>query len=102
MIPLNFVLVFGALLFGLGLFGALTRANAIMVLMSIEIMLNAVNINMVAFARYVTPDLMAGQIFALFIMAVAAAEAAVGLAIVMAIVRQRGTIDVDKINLLKW
>ncbi len=101
LIPLNYFLVLGTLLFGIGLFGALKRTNAIMILMSIELMLNAVNINVVAFSRYLTPDPTRGFIFTLFIITVAAAEAAVGLAIVLVIVRRQGLIDINKINLLK-
>jgi NADH:ubiquinone oxidoreductase subunit K len=101
LVPLNYYLVLGTLLFGIGLFGALKRTNAIMILMSIELMLNAVNINLVAFARYLTPDPTPGFIFAIFIITVAAAEAAVGLAIVLMIVRRQGIIDINRINLLK-
>jgi len=100
-VPLNCYLVLGTLLFGIGLFGALRRTNAIMILMGIELMLNAVNINVVAFARYLTPDPTRGFIFAIFIITVAAAEAAVGLAIVLMIVRRQGIIDINKVNLLK-
>ena len=73
-----------------------------LILMSIEIMLNAVNIAMVAFSRYITPLLLTGQVFVIFIMVVAAAEAAVGLAIIIAIYRSRETIESTKINLMKW
>ncbi len=78
-------LVLSAVLFSIGLYGALTKRNAIAILMSIEIMLNAVNIAMVAFSRYIVPLLLTGQVFAIFIIVVAAAETAVGLAIIMAI-----------------
>ncbi len=99
---LEHYLILSAILFSIGLYGALSKRNAIIILMSIEIMLNAVNIAMVAFSRYIVPLLLTGQVFAIFIMVVAAAEAAVGLAIIMAIYRSRGTIDVTEINLMKW
>ncbi len=101
-IGLTHFLVLSAVLFCIGFYGALSRRNAIVILMCIEIMLNAVNISMVAFSRYVTPVAMTGQIFALFIITVAAAEAALGLAIVISIYRSRDTIDVEKIDLMKW
>jgi NADH:ubiquinone oxidoreductase subunit K len=105
-ITLGHFLVLGAVLFCIGLFGALTRRNAVSVLMSIEIMLNAVNITLVAFSYFnTTPQyaaLLTGQIFAIFIITVAAAEAAVALAMVIAIYRRRNTIDVSDINLMKW
>ncbi len=90
-IGLEHYLILSAILFSIGLYGALSKRNAIIILMSIEIMLNAVNIAMVAFSRYIVPLLLTGQVFAIFIMVVAAAEAAVGLAIIMAIYRSRGT-----------
>ncbi|MEJ5298244.1 MAG: NADH-quinone oxidoreductase subunit NuoK, partial [Armatimonadota bacterium] len=91
-----------ALLFGIGLFGLLSRRNAIAILMCIELMLNAANINLVAFSRAVTPQLLTGQVFAIFVMAIAAAEAAVGLAIVIALYRNRERIVVDEVDLLRW
>ncbi len=101
-IGLEHYLILSAILFSIGLYGALSKRNAIVILMSIEIMLNAVNISMVAFSRYITPALLTGQVFAIFIMVVAAAEAAVGLAIIIAIYRSRDTIEVTKIDLMKW
>ena len=101
MVGLEGYLMLAALLFGIGLFGALTRRNAISILMCLELMLNAVNINMVAFSRFITPNLLTGQIFAIFIIGIAAAEAALGLAIVLAVYRHRDTVNVDDINLLK-
>ena len=80
MIPLSWYVLFSAALFCIGLYGALARRNALAILMAIELMLNAVNINLVAFWRYITPDLIAGQAFALIVFAVAASEAAVGMA----------------------
>ena len=101
-LTLQHFLVLGAALFSLGMFGALSRRNAIGVLLSIELMLNGVNVIMVAFARYLLAGQeMAGQIFAIFIITVAAAEAAVGLAIVIAVYRLRRTVRVDQIDLLK-
>jgi len=101
-LTLQHFLVLGAALFSLGMFGALSRRNAIGVLLSIELMLNGVNVMMVAFARYLVPaQEMAGHIFAIFIITVAAAEAAVGLAIVIAVYRLRRTVRVDQIDLLK-
>ncbi|MFC2006468.1 NADH-quinone oxidoreductase subunit NuoK [Chloroflexota bacterium] len=101
-IGLEHYLILSAILFSIGLYGALAKRNAIVILMSIEIMLNAVNIAMVAFSRFVTPSLLTGQVFAIFIMVVAAAEAAVGLAIIIAIYRNRETIESTKFNLMKW
>jgi len=98
---LEHYLILSAVLFSIGLYGALTKRNAIVILMSIEIMLNAVNIAMVAFSRFIVPTLLTGQIFAIFIMVVAAAEAAVGLAIILAIYRSRGTIESTDIDLMK-
>lgn len=105
-LSLNHYLVLGAILFCIGLYGALAKRNAVAVLMGIEIMLNAVNITMVAFsffnralpyATYLT-----GQIFAIFIITVAAAEAAVALAMIIAIYRKRNTVDVGEIDIMKW
>jgi NADH:ubiquinone oxidoreductase subunit K len=94
------VLIFSALLFSTGVYGVLARRNAVLVLMSIELMLNAVNINLVAFAQHVQD--ITGQVFALFVITVAAAEVGIGLAIVILIYRNRETINVDEVNLLKW
>ncbi|MGD9393929.1 MAG: NADH-quinone oxidoreductase subunit NuoK [Dehalococcoidia bacterium] len=102
MIGLEHYLILAAALFAIGLYGALAKRNAIIILMSIELMLNAVNIAMVAFSRFITPLQLTGQIFAIFIMVVAAAEVAVGLAIIIAIYRHRKTIDSTKIDLMKW
>ncbi len=100
-IGLEHYLILSAILFSIGLYGALTKSNAIVILMSIEIMLNAVNISMVAFSRYIVPSLLTGQVFTIFIIVVAAAEAAVGLAIIIAIYRSRETIESTKIDLMK-
>ena len=102
MIPLSWFLIFAAALFCIGLFGVLARKNAIAILMGIELMLNAVNINLVAFWRYRAPDMIAGQAWAVMVFAVAAAEVAVGLALFISIYRTRKTIAADEINLMKW
>ena len=101
-IGLEHYLILSAVLFSIGLFGALTKRNAVIILMSIELMLNAVNITLIAFSSYVVPALLTGQIFAIFVMVVAAAEVAVGLAIILAIYRGLANIDVNNINLMKW
>ena len=101
-ISLAHYLALAAVLFGIGMFGVLTRRNAVGILMSIELMFNAVNINLVAFNRYVTPADFTGQIFSIFVIVVAAAEATVGLAIVLLIYRNFRDIFVDNINLMKW
>ncbi|OGO29938.1 MAG: NADH-quinone oxidoreductase subunit K [Chloroflexi bacterium RBG_16_54_18] len=102
MIPLPWILTFSAALFGIGLFGVLSRKNAIAILMGIELMLNAVNVNLVAFWRYRTPENIAGQVFAVIVFAVAAAEVAVGLALFISVYRLRNTVSADEIDLLKW
>jgi len=102
MIPLSWYLIFAAALFSIGLFGVLARRNAIAILMGIELMLNAVNVNLVAFWRYITPENIAGQAFAVIVFAVAAAEVAVGLALFISIYRRRGTVAADEIDLMKW
>ena len=101
-IGLEHYLILSAVLFAIGLYGALAKRNAIIILMSIELMLIAVNIAMVAFSRYIVPVLLTGQVFAIFIIVVAAAEATVGLAIIIAIYRNRETIDATEVNLMKW
>jgi NADH-quinone oxidoreductase subunit K len=102
MIPLSWYVLFSAALFCIGLYGALARRNALAILMAIELMLNAVNINLVAFWRYITPDIIAGQAFALVVFAVAASEAAVGLALIISIYRRRHTVAAEEIDMLKW
>jgi len=101
-IPPVLFLVLSGTLFTIGVIGALTRRNAIIVFMSIELMLNAVNLNLVAFWRYLTPTAIAGQVFTLIVFAVAASEAAVGLALIISIYRRRATVVADEINLMKW
>ena len=102
MIPLSWYLILAALIFSIGLYGALARRNALAILMAIELMLNAVNINLVAFWRYISPEMVSGQIFALMVFAVAAAEVAVGLALIISIYRRRRTIAIDEIDMMKW
>ncbi len=99
---LAWVLTLGALLFSIGIYGVLARRNAVLVLMSIELMLNAVNINLIAFGSYFQDQAAVGQIFALFVIAVAAAEVGIGLAIVLMIFRNRETVNLDEVDLLKW
>jgi len=101
-VGLEHYLILSAVLFSIGLYGVLSRRNAVVILMCVEIMLNAVNITMVAFSRYVVSMALTGQIFAIFIIVVAAAEAAVGIAIIIAIYRSRQSVDVDKFDLMKW
>jgi len=101
-VGLEHYLILSAVLFSIGLYGALAKRNAIVILMSIELMLNGVNIALVAFSRYITPLALTGQVFAIFVMVVAAAEVSVGLAIIISIYRYRETIDATKINLMKW
>lgn len=102
MVPLQYYIVLSAVLFTIGIYGVLARRNAILVLLSIEIMFNAVNINFVAFSRFVTPETIVGQIYAIFAIASAAAEIGIGLAIVLLIYRGRETVNVDEVDMLKW
>ena len=101
MIGLEHFLVLSALLFSIGLWGALVKRNIVTILMCIEIMFNGVNIAFVAFSRYNTPTLLTGQVFALFVIAVAAAEITLGLAIVIAVFRTRETVDATEMGLMK-
>jgi NADH-quinone oxidoreductase subunit K len=100
-IPLSAYLVLALILFCIGLYGALTKRNAVIVLISIELMLNAANINLVAFSKYGLNPGITGQIFSLFSITIAAAEAAVGLAILIALYRNRATVNVDEMNMMK-
>lgn len=100
MVPLWQYLLLGAALFTIGVLGVLTRRNIIIIFMSLELILNAVNINLVAFARFLGS--VQGHVFAIFVITVAAAEAAVGLGILIAFFRNRDTINADEIDLLKW
>ncbi len=103
MIGLEHVLVVAALLFSIGLYVALSRRNAVGVLMGIELMLNAVNLNLIGFARFVdSPRPIDGQVFSVFVITIAAAEAAVALGLAVAVYKLRQSIDVDRLNFLKW
>lgn len=102
MIPLSWYLIFAAALFAIGLFGVLSRKNAIAILMGIELMLNSVNINLVAFWRYITPQEITGQVFAIMVFAVAAAEVSVGLALIISIYRRRKTVVAEDIDMLRF
>ena len=99
--PLLRYLTLAAILFAIGLYGMVVSRNAVRVLMSIELMLNAANLNLVAFSRYIDTHAI-GQVFAIFVLTVAAAEAAVGLGIVLSIYRNTATVDMERFNLLKW
>ena len=101
-VPLEAYLVVASLLFCIGVWGLINSRNAVRVLMSIELMLNAVNINLMAFSSYIDGNLIRGQVFAVFVITVAAAEAAVGLAILLSLYRNRVTIDMENFNLLRW
>ncbi len=102
MIPLQYFVIFSAILFSIGMYGVLARRNAILILLSVELMLNAVNINFVAFSRYITPHTIVGQMYTIFAMASGAAEIGVGLAIIVTIYRGKRTLNVDEIDMLKW
>ncbi len=99
-IPLHYYLALSAVIFAIGTVGVLTRRNAIIIFMSIELMLNSVNLTLVGFSTFMGDA--AGQIFVFFVMAVAAAEAAIGLAIILALFRNKQTVYVDEVNILKW
>lgn len=102
MIPLEWYLGLSAVLFCIGVYGVLSRKNAIAILMGIELMLNAANINLVAFGRFLQPQVLTGHIFTVFVITIAAAEAAVGLAIVVSVYRNQQHINVDEIDLMRW
>jgi len=102
MIPLSWFLILSAALFSIGLFGVLARRNAIAILLGVELMLNSVNINLVAFWRYLNPTQMTGQVFAIIVFAVAAAEVAVGLALVISVYRNHKTVVADDLDMMKW
>ncbi len=99
-VPISWYLLLSAALFAIGTIGALTRRNGISIFLSVELMLNAANLTLVAYARQL--DQHTGQVIVFFVMAVAAAEAAVGLALFIAVFRQRRTIDVNRMNLMRW
>ncbi|HHY75006.1 MAG TPA: NADH-quinone oxidoreductase subunit NuoK [Bacillus bacterium] len=100
-VPISVYLVLALVLFCIGLFGALTKRNTVIVLISIELMLNAVNLNLVAFSKYGVNPSITGQVFSLFTITVAAAEVAVGLAILIALHRNRRTVNIDEMNIMK-
>jgi NADH:ubiquinone oxidoreductase subunit K len=101
-IPLEHFLVVSMILFSIGVYGVLARRNAVLILMSVELMLNAVSINMVAFAVYTAPSLFVGIIFAIFVITIAAAEVGLALAVVLRVFRNRGTSNVDEVDTLRW
>lgn len=102
MITLSHYLILAGALFCIGLYGAVAKKNAVSVFMGIELMLNSVNINLVAFNRFLTPDKLVGHAFAIFLIVVAAAEVAVGLAIILSLYRDHTSITVDDLDWLKW
>jgi NADH:ubiquinone oxidoreductase subunit K len=95
-------LILSAVLYCIGLLGVLTQRNLVKVIMCLEIMLNAVNITLIAFSQYVTPVMLTGQIFAIFVMVVAAAEVSVGIAIIFSVYRNRESVDIENFDILKW
>ena len=102
MIPINNFLILSTILFSLGMYGVLARRSAVLILMSVELMLQAVSINFIAFAVYLSPDEFRGLIFAIFVITVAAAEVGLALAIVLRIFRNKATANVDEVDVLKW
>ena len=98
----NQFLILAAFLFSVGIYGVLVRRNAVLILLSVELMLTGVNINMVAFGSFIQDALLGGQVFALFVITVAAAEVGIGLAIVVLIFRNRASVNVDELDLMKW
>lgn len=100
MLEINYYLILSAFLFSIGVIGVLTRRNAIIIFMCIELMLNAINVSLVAFSSYLGDS--AGQIFVFMVLTVAAAEAAVGLAIIISLYRNKDTLNIDELNILKW
>jgi len=99
--PINAFLLLGAALFSIGVYGLLVRRNAVLILLSVELMMAAVNINLIAFDRFLGDEMAAGQVFALFAIAVAAAEVGIGLAIILLIFRNRQSANVDELDLLR-
>ena len=102
MIPLSWYLIVAALLFCIGLYGVMARRNAVAILMAVELMLNAVNINLIAFWRYLQPEEPVGQVWAVFVLTVAAAEAAVGLALIITVYRSRDSVIAEELDTLKY
>jgi len=101
-LSLQHYLILSAIIFCIGIFGVITQRNVIKVIMCLEIMLNAVNIALIAFSQYIVPVALTGQIFAIFVMVVAAAEVAVGIAIIFSVYRNRESVDIENFNILKW
>ena len=101
-LQLQYFLLLASALFCIGIYGLITSRNAVRVLMSIELLLNAVNVNLMAFSNFLDPLGIKGQVFAVFVITIAAAESAVGLAIILSIYRNRYTVDMEQFNLLKW
>ena len=101
-IPLEHFIVLSTILFSIGVYGVLSRRNAVLVLMSVELMLNAVSINLVAFAVYTAPSLFVGIIFAIFVITIAAAEVGLALAVILRVFRNCGTTNIDEIDTMKW
>ena len=102
MIPLEHFLLLSAALFAIGMYGLLARRNAVLILISIELLLNAVAINLVAFATYLDPGRVAGIIIAIFVITIAAAELGLGLAIVLRVYRLRSSVNLDEVDTLRW
>ncbi|MFN8534620.1 MAG: NADH-quinone oxidoreductase subunit NuoK [Dehalococcoidia bacterium] len=102
MIPIEAVVGLSAILFGVGLYGVLARRNAVLILLAVEVMLNAVSLNFVAFGAFHAPGELTGQIFAIFVICIAAAEVGLALGILLRLYRNRRTVDVDEVNELKW
>jgi NADH:ubiquinone oxidoreductase subunit K len=102
MIPMNDFLVLGSILFGIGMYGVLARRNAVLILMGVELMLQAVSINFITFAAYLDPQNATGVIFAIFVIVIAAAEAGLALAIILRLFRNRQTANVDEADMMKW
>lgn len=102
MIPIDNFLVLSAIIFSIGMYGVLARRSALLILMSVELMLQAVSINFIAFAVYLSPEAFTGLIFAIFVIVVAAAEVGLALAIILRLYRNRQTSNVDEVDLMKW
>ena len=101
-LKLIYFLIVSAILFSIGIYGVLTRRHLVHILLSIELILNAVLINLIAFSSFSTPEKMTGQMFAVFVIVVAACEVGVGLAIILSIYRKRKSVDINDMNILKW
>lgn len=101
-LKLVYFLIVSAILFCIGIYGVLSRRHLVQILLSIELILNAAILNLVAFSSFTTPDEMTGQMFAIFIIVVAAAEVGVGLAIILSVYRKKKSVDIDNVNILKW